>query len=87
MKAPFELEHRVLRVDGSLGWTFSRAVPLFDKRGEIVEWFGPARDVSRRKEAELALAETNAWPLTQDCMRLLVCNDQETARREQQDGR
>lgn len=25
----FELEHRVLRMDGSLGWTFSRAIPLF----------------------------------------------------------
>ena len=25
-KSIFELEHRVLRVDGSLGWTFSRAI-------------------------------------------------------------
>ena len=32
----FELEHRVLRVDGSLGWTFSRAVPLRNAHGEVV---------------------------------------------------
>jgi signal transduction histidine kinase/CheY-like chemotaxis protein len=38
-KTMFELEHRVRRVDGSLGWTLSRAVPLFDAEGEIVEWF------------------------------------------------
>src|SRR6516165_8646189 len=27
-KSTFELEHRVRRVDGSLGWTFSRAIPI-----------------------------------------------------------
>lgn len=48
----FELEHRVRRVDGSVGWTFSRAVPVFGERGEVVEWFGMAADVTRRKQAE-----------------------------------
>ncbi len=36
-KGVFELEHRVLRVDGSLGWTSSRAVPLLSAQGDIVE--------------------------------------------------
>lgn len=54
-KSTFELEHRVLRVDGTLGWTLSRAVPLFDAHGNITEWFGAASDVSARKEAEEAL--------------------------------
>ena len=53
-KSIFELEHRVLRVDGSLGWTFSRAVPLLDANGEIVEWFGAAGDVTERKRMEEA---------------------------------
>jgi len=57
-KSVFELEHRVLRVDGSLGWTFSRAIPLLDENGEIVEWFGAASDVTHRKEAEQALRES-----------------------------
>jgi PAS domain S-box-containing protein len=57
-KAMFELEHKVLRPDGSSGWTLSRAVPLFGPRGEIVEWFGAASDVTARKEAEDALRES-----------------------------
>ena len=57
-KTIFELEHRVRRVDGTLGWTFSRAVPLLDAQGEIVEWFGAASDVTERKEAEEALRES-----------------------------
>jgi GAF domain len=37
---------------GTLGWIFSRAVPLLDESGEIVEWFGTASDVTARKQAE-----------------------------------
>jgi len=51
-KSVFQLEHRVRRTDGTLGWTYSRAVPLLDEKGEIVEWFGAASDVTARKEAE-----------------------------------
>ncbi len=51
-KSIFELEHRVLRGDRTLGWTYSRAIPILDERGEIVEWFGAASDVTHRKEAE-----------------------------------
>jgi PAS domain S-box-containing protein len=54
-KGVFELEHRVVRVDGTPGWTFSRAIPLLGDDGEIVEWFGMASDVTARKEAEEAL--------------------------------
>jgi len=38
-KSIFELEHRVRRVDGSIGWTLSRAVPILDEKGEVLEWF------------------------------------------------
>ena len=51
-KSMFELEHRVRRTDGTLGWTYSRAVPLLNISGEILEWFGAASDVTARKEAE-----------------------------------
>jgi PAS domain S-box-containing protein len=59
-KSVFELEHRVLRVDGSLGWTFSRAIPILEERGEIIEWFGAASDITLRKQAEEALRERDA---------------------------
>lgn len=55
-KSIFSLEHRVQRADGSLGWTFSRAVPILNDQGEIVEWFGAANDVSGRKKTEVALS-------------------------------
>jgi PAS domain S-box-containing protein len=54
-KKIFQLEHRVLRADGSPGWTFSRAVPVFNTQGEIVEWFGVASDITERKEMEEAM--------------------------------
>ena len=54
-KSTFELEHRVIRTDGSLGWTHSRAIPILDNTGAVVEWFGAASDVTRRKQAEEAL--------------------------------
>lgn len=38
----FALEHRVIRADGTLGWTDSRAVPVLDAGGEIVELTLPA---------------------------------------------
>ncbi|MFE1599675.1 hybrid sensor histidine kinase/response regulator [Methylobacterium sp. ID0610] len=56
----FELEHRVRRMDGSAGWTFSRAIPVLDGGGRVVEWFGAASDITERRNAEAALAELNA---------------------------
>jgi PAS domain S-box-containing protein len=57
-KSVFQLEHQVLRPDGTLGWTFSRAVPQFNASGEIVEWFGAASDITERKQAEEALRQS-----------------------------
>lgn len=54
-KSIFELEHRVIRADGSVGWVHSRAVPLFNGQEEITEWFGAGTDITQRKKAEAAL--------------------------------
>jgi PAS domain S-box-containing protein len=51
-KEIFELEHRVIRKDGGVGWTHSRAVPVLDEAGRIIEWFGSAADVTERRNAE-----------------------------------
>jgi len=58
-KSMFELEHRMIRADGTLGWTFSRAIPLVDDDGAIVEWFGTAKDVTERKRTEQELRESD----------------------------
>jgi two-component sensor histidine kinase/PAS domain-containing protein len=57
-RSPFEMEHQVLHADGSIGWTLSRAVPLFDEKGEVKEWFGLAADITERKVAERERART-----------------------------
>jgi PAS domain S-box-containing protein len=54
----FELEHRVIRADGSLGWIYSRAIPILDEHGEIREWFGAVSDATQRKHAEEALRKS-----------------------------
>ncbi|MGZ3275846.1 MAG: sensor histidine kinase [Caulobacteraceae bacterium] len=51
-KGVFQLEHRVRQADGGAGWTSSRAIPLLDDQGEIIEWFGAASDITARRKAE-----------------------------------
>jgi signal transduction histidine kinase/ActR/RegA family two-component response regulator len=51
-KSVFELEHRVRRIDGSQGWTLSRAVPMLGADGEIREWIGAATDITQRRQAQ-----------------------------------
>jgi len=57
-KDVFDLEHRVFRVDGRIGWTHARAVPLLDDDGEIREWFGTASDITERKRTEQQIQQT-----------------------------
>jgi PAS domain S-box-containing protein len=59
---PFEEEMRIRRTDGEYRWFLSRAVPLRDKRGRVVKWYGAATDIEDRKRAEglqAELAHTN----------------------------
>jgi PAS domain S-box-containing protein len=59
---PFEEEMRIRRTDGEYRWFLCRAVPLRDKRGKVVKWYGVATDIQDRKRAEqlqTAFAHTN----------------------------
>jgi PAS domain S-box-containing protein len=59
---PFEDEMRFRRTDGEYRWFLSRAVPVRDKRGKVVKWYGAATDIQDRKRAEelqADLAHTN----------------------------
>lgn len=56
-RSVFQLEHRVRRADDSTGWTFSRAAPILNADGELIEWFGAANDITARKLTEHALVE------------------------------
>ena len=69
-KSMFELEHRVIRVDGSPGWTLSRAVPNLAEDGTIREWLGTARDITAVKEGEQSRADAaTALQLSEERLR------------------
>ena len=49
----YEIEYRFLRAsDGSYRWHLGRALPLPDKSGQIVKWFGTCTDIDDQKQAE-----------------------------------
>jgi signal transduction histidine kinase len=58
-KSVFKLEHRVLRADGNIGWTYSCAVPIMNGQDEIIEWLGIANDITNRKQAESKINRQN----------------------------
>lgn len=51
-REPIELAHRIRKADGGVGWLCTRAVPVLDDRGEIIEWFGMATDITGRRNVE-----------------------------------
>lgn len=53
----YEHEHRVQMADGGYRWHLSRALPLRDREGAIVKWFGTATDVHERRMAEQRVAD------------------------------
>jgi two-component sensor histidine kinase/PAS domain-containing protein len=79
-RTPFELEHRVVKADGGIGWTLSRAVPLFDDQGEVSEWFGLAADITARKEAERERERAEALVQVDRVQRVLVAEIQHRSR-------
>ncbi|MDT3723237.1 PAS domain S-box protein [Pseudomonas oryzihabitans] len=58
-KSPYVLEHQVNRMDGTVGWASTRAVPLLDTHGAIIEWYGAAANITEQRHAELALRTLN----------------------------
>lgn len=54
----FTAEYRVVRPDGSLCWISDRGTVIRDEEGEVLRLMGTARDITRRKQAELALRES-----------------------------
>jgi PAS domain S-box-containing protein len=49
---PYDVEHRVKRLDGGYRWARSRAFPRRDSKGNIILWYGNTEDIHERKVAE-----------------------------------
>lgn len=56
-KTIYQLEHRVIKADGTIGWVFARAIPVFDHNGNIKEWFGAASDITEKRSLFTQLEE------------------------------
>lgn len=54
----YNLEYRITRPDGGLRWVADRGFPVRDPEGVVVRIVGSARDVTRRKETEQRLLES-----------------------------
>jgi len=55
----YEIEVRNRRRGGEYRWFLTRATPIRDADGRIIEWFGSTTDIHDRKRAEEALREAD----------------------------
>lgn len=69
-KEVFNLEHRVNGIGGQITWSHSRAIPILDDGGNIIKWFGTAKDITCRKSKELnLLTEVNIFEQSEQVYR------------------
>ena len=61
-----EEELRFRRIDGEYRWFLSRVVPLRDKRGKVVKWYGTATDI---QIASVRKLQADCTPIGSACLR------------------
>ena len=57
----FQVAHRIRRADGEFRWHDSRAAPLRDRQGNIIQWYGLTIDIDEAKKAEDRLRHSEAY--------------------------
>jgi PAS domain S-box-containing protein len=55
----YNVTYRVRRADGEYRWQQTRAEPLRDPHGKIIQWYGLSIDIDERKRAEDHLRDTS----------------------------
>ncbi len=53
----YEAEMRYRRCDGIYRWFLVRALPMKDKQGQVLKWFGTSTDIHERKQLEAISCE------------------------------
>lgn len=56
--APYDIEHRVVWPDGTVRWLLEKGAVVRDAAGKPMHMLGVVQDIHERKQAELALAES-----------------------------
>jgi PAS domain S-box-containing protein len=49
---PYNKEHRIIRLDGSVRWVASRSFPVRNEAGEVYRWATIMEDITERKQAD-----------------------------------
>ena len=57
---PYAAEFRLRLADGAYRWFLSRAVPVRNKDGEVVRWYGTSTDIDHQKRALAGLQQAEA---------------------------
>ncbi|MBD2203471.1 PAS domain S-box protein [Calothrix sp. FACHB-1219] len=55
-----QTEYRIFRPNGELRWILVQAFPVFDDDGKLYRTIASAQDITERKQAEIALQESEA---------------------------
>ena len=55
----YDIEYRIRAADGAYRWFQTRGVPLRDRDGKIIKWFGTCTDIDDLKRADEALRNAN----------------------------
>src|SRR3546814_2147781 len=69
----FSMNYRLRRADGVYRWMSSRADPLRDQDGRIVQWFGLCHDIDDQMHAEDALRRASDKQIGRASCRERVC--------------
>lgn len=57
LELPFEVEHRLRRMDGEYRWHLCRSAPIRDERGRLRRWYGTSTDMDDYRLVISALEE------------------------------
>ncbi|WP_019500247.1 PAS domain S-box protein [Pseudanabaena sp. PCC 6802] len=55
---PYEIEHRVIRPDGSIRYAISKGEAVFNDRGQVIKLFGITQDITESTLTQIALRES-----------------------------
>jgi PAS domain S-box-containing protein len=72
-----DTEARLLKADGHSLWVYGKAVPVINPQGQLTGWVGAFVDITERKQAEEALAQSEEKyrTLTENTGDILVSTD------------